>query len=254
MGRYLCQECKPVVQKPARWADSCARKSAPTLRLYQIKRKVNITFYYDLFNSRGLKKKFLKHELIIPLRNKKGVKPKKNKQSCYLLSFVAHPFPLGFSSVSAAWRYMEYCNLGWSPSKFLSPSPFSPLNILKIQRRLLQSHRFSNVALFNFLTYLITASNAKETTSAVIEILMSVVSRVFRAWSCFIDSFVGFSKMNSSVSCCLKNYFHLESQLFCCLPFNWSITNPSPDNIFAYFVNRRFSKFCLYIYKIICFF
>ena len=151
---------------------------------------------------------------------------------------------------------MEYCNLGWysGPSKFLSPSPFSPLNILKIQRRLLQSHRFSNVALFNFLTYLITASNAKETNSVVIEIPMSVVSRVFRAWSCFIDSFVGFSKTNSSVSCCLKNYFHLESQLFCCLPFNWSITNPSPDNIFAHFVNRRFSKFCLYIYKIICFF
>ena len=148
-------------------------------------------------------------QILVPLRNKKGVKPKKNKQSCYLLSFVAHPFPLGFSSVSAAWRYMEYCNLGWysSPSKFLSPSPFSPLNILKIQRRLVQSHRFSTVAPFNFLTYLITASNAKETNSAVIEIPMSVVSRVLRAWSCFIDFFVGFSKMNTSVSCCLKKLF-----------------------------------------------
>ena len=51
MGRYLCQECKLYVQKPAIWADSCARKSAPTLKLYHIwnKRQQNILLRKNLF-------------------------------------------------------------------------------------------------------------------------------------------------------------------------------------------------------------
>ena len=54
---------------------------------------------------------------------------------------------------------------------------------------------------------------------------MSVVSRVFRIFSCLMDSFVvaGLSKINSPDSYCLKVYFLYGCHFFHSLPFQKDI-------------------------------